>query len=683
MAKRPLDYNYAKDEDFARSLWTDVQSVYNYVESDRKEREDHWQENYRAWSIDRLESDKNYNGMSDIQLPQIRKEVETMSKRIMKGLFPIDYLKASPNGLAYQDVAQVNTEVVRHYLDNIMGIKNSFRPWIKQGVIYGTSPIRSFWKKDVNEMLMRERYHVSKGDGTFEPRMRAVKRDVTLYDAPVARVEDLFQTWVYPVTATRPEDIQITFWRTKVSKSDMIAKEKKGTAYNIDRFKDDGNSVDIQFDETQKRIQQFGENATLVSVQQDNMFTLMEVWMRAKLPDSDKPVPIVMEVINGSHVTRIQRNPYWHQQPPFDWFRYIIPPGNEFYGRGLPEAALSAQQQLNDTLNQGMDSATLALNNVTIVNPAFAPNAESFEVEPNAVWWADPNAVKQFSFPDLTDVSLKNTALLRTIITEMSENSPQLPDPLSGKARSTGQAQLALNEFQTDLLEIMDSLSWEGLKPFAKKIHIMLQQFLDTKEVIRITPKFAKAWINNVVTPEELCGDFDFTWMPAVQMGDTQVKVQQQLNLVRIVAQLKQQAGINVNINWDNFFLNLIREGFNIRNYHEIIETDRMDDRVSPDMEIKILEQGGEIRVNVNDDDQAHIANHRAEMGKLKDFPRAKLEAHITEHQKQMEQKQAAAAMQAAMLQAQQQQANGGGAEGNLGQVPEATSTADLQRGNS
>ena len=71
---------------------------------------------------------------------------------------------------------------------------------------------------------------------------------------------------------------------------------------------------------------------------------------------------------------------------------------------------------------------------------------------------------------------------------------------------------------------------------------------------------------------------------------------------------LKQQAGINVNINWDNFFLNLIREGFNIRNYHEIIETDRMDDRVSPDMEIKILEQGGEIRVNVNDDDQAHKA---------------------------------------------------------------------------
>lgn len=683
MAKKPLDYNYAKDEVFATKLWADVQSVWQLAESDRKEREYVWQENYRAWSVDRLESDKNYNGMSDIQLPQLRKEVETMTKRIMKGLFPIDYLKGSPRSLAYQDLAEVNTEVMRHYLDNIMGIKNSFRPWIKQGVIYGTSPIRQFWKKDTNEMLMRERHRVAQSDGSYKSVMRKVKRDVTLYDAPVARVEDLFQTWIYPITATRPEDVEITFWRTKVNRSQLEHKERNGTVYGLEKFKDNGKSFDIQYDETQKRLQQFGENASIASVQEDGIFNLMEVWMRVQLPDCDKPVPIVMEVIDHKYVTRIQRNPYWHQQSPFDWFRYIVPPGNEFYGRGLPEAGLHAQHQLNDTLNQGMDSATLALNNVTIVNPAFAPNAESFEVEPNAVWWADPQAVKQFTFPDLTDTSLKNTALLRTIITEMSENSPQLPDPLSGKARSTGQAQMALNEFQTDLLEIMDSISWEALRPFAKKMHMMLQQFLDEKEIIRITPKFAKAWINNVVTPEEICGEFDFTWMPSIQLGDTQVKVQQQLNLVRIVAQLKAQAGINVNINWDNFFLNLIREGFNIRNYHEIIETDRMDDRVPPEMEYKVLEQDGEIRVNVNDDDEAHIIKHTVDMNKLKGFKRAKMQSHLREHQEMAEKKREAAAMQMAQLQAAQQDDTSGGQEGNLGQVPESTSSENLQRGNS
>lgn len=273
--------------------------------------------------------------------------------------------------------------------------------------------------------------------------------------------------------------------------------------------------------------------------------------------------------------------------------------------------------------------------------------------------------------------------MLRGIITEMSDNSPQLPDPLSGKARSTGQAQIALGEFQTDLLMFIQSISDESLSPFAKKVHYLLQQNLGEEDLIRISPKYASAWMNNVIDPNDIAGDFDFTWMTSIDIDNQTIKTQQMLNFIRVMTQLQQvmPADQRVNINWENFAIKLIRDGFKVQDFHNIVESQRVNDSIEPSMEGRILVAGGQIMVQPNDDDQIHIQVHRANRNKLKDpFQRSQMDDHITKHQESLSRKQAIARAQALAFQQAQQQNNNQG-PGNPGQIPESTSVEDLERG--
>ena len=248
MAKRPLDYNWAKDEDFANVVKTNLMDILRQVKTDRQERENRWQTYYRAWSVDSTGADRTYSGMADLNVPQLRKEVETMSRRIYKGLLPEDYLRAEPPREAvYEDLTEVNTQVLRHYLDNRVRVKSVFMPFIKQGVLYGTSPLRSFWHKEVNEMLYKKRVPVLQKDGAFEFEAKLTTEDVVMYDAPKLRTEDLFTTWVYPFNAARPEDIEITFWQTKVKKSELEFKSQNNMCHGFESFKDNGKDTNKRY----------------------------------------------------------------------------------------------------------------------------------------------------------------------------------------------------------------------------------------------------------------------------------------------------------------------------------------------------------------------------------------------------------------------------------------------------
>lgn len=685
-----LDHNYAKDEEFGKTISINLLDILKSVKQARQGRELVWQESYRQWSIDKTDVDTNYKGMADLKVPQLRKEVETMSRRIYKGLLPDDYLKGeAASGFSDEELTTVNTQVVRHYYDNVMQIKRQLYPWVKQKVLFGTSPIRQYWHKSENEMFYKKRIAFEDKQGVVRFRAENVKENVVLYNAPKLRAEDIFNTWVYPHNAQQQEDIEIVFWRTNVKKFDLENKARMNMCAHLDKLEDRGEEVRRDFQEAQERLSQFSDTGEFQSLQGNNNFELIEAWCQLVLPGSDRPVPCVVEIV-GDVCTRIQRNPYWHQQSPFDFGRFIIPPPGEFYGRGLPEAAMSLAHQLDDTMNQTMDATTLALNNITIINPAYAPNAESFEIEPNAVWWADPNAVKQFVFPDLTDSGYKAAGTLRNWISEMSDNQPQLPDPLSGKARSTGQAQLAVSEWQTDLFCFIDFLSVEALSSMAHKTHSLLQQYLGEDDIVRVSGKYADTWTQRVVTPEDLCGRYKFKWMGALQIESQSVKTQQMLNLLQIWKNLPEDAQSQVKMRWQNFMVKLMRDGFLIKDVDNIVETDHMVATTPPALETKILKQGGDIRVEKADNDDVHIMAHEADHKELDVLARAKNAKHLEEHRKQKDEKIAEVKqieMQMAALQAGGAgpqggpPQGGGGQRGNPTQIPEGTSDANLNRG--
>lgn len=691
MAKKvetDLNKNFAKDKVFAEEIATNLIDIWTSVKRQRENREEVWQQSYRAWTIDRTDTDKSYQGMANLSIPQLRKEIETMSRRIYKGLLPEDYLRSDPaTGFTDEESSAIQTQTVRHYYDNVMQVKRVLYPWVKQAVVYGTAPVRQFWSKKENEMFYKKRvpYEGPRGEILFKA--EAVKEKVVIYNAPKMRAEDIFNTWVYPHNAFLQEDIEITFWRTVVKKFDLEMKAKEGTAYIPDGLLDEGKSVSQDFEEQRERLEQFGDQGEYKSLQGNDYFELLECWCPLLLPGSDRPVSCVVEIVNGKACIRIQRNPYWHQQSPFDFGRFIIPPPGEFYGRGLPEAAISLQHQLDDTMNQTMDATTLSLNNITIINPAYAPNAESFEIEPGAKWWADPNAVKQMTFPDLTDSGYKAGSILRGWISELSDNQPQLPDPIAGKARSTGQAQMAISEWQTDLFTFIDFLSVEGLSSMAFKTHSLLQQFLTEEDVIRVSGKYAGKWISRVVSPNDLVGKYKFKWVGALQIENQAVKTQQMLNFMNVFKNLPPDAQGSVKVLWDNFIIKLMRDGFLIKDVDTIIETDHLRESTDPILEAKILSLGGDIKTVKSDNDQAHIDAHKFDYGKSRDLIfRAKMSMHIKEHEEQAQAKEAElkqVQMQMAALQAAGPVggAPGGGAPGGSTKIPNSISQDNLERG--
>lgn len=686
-----LDQNYAQNANFAEEIATNLLEIWESCRTQRRVREEVWQESYRAWSIDATDADQNYHGMSNIKVPQIRKEVETMARRIYKGLLPDDYLRAEMDGgLGDQELITVNTQVVRHYLDNVIMVKKPFYPWIKQLVILGTSPIRGFWHKAENEMFFKKREPYTDNQGIIRYKLKQVRENVITYNAPKLRAEDMFNTWIYPHHVSSPEDIEIHFYRTRVKKSDLEHKAKQGMCARLKDVDAMGEELVYEFDQAQERMSQFGDSGEEKVLQGNQFYELLEVWCNLVLPDSDgRAVPCVVEIVGQKFATRIQRNPYWHQKAPIDYGRFIIPPPGEFYGRGLPEAVASLGVQLDDTMNQTMDATNLAVAPMTIINPAYAPNAESFEVEPGATWWADPNAVKQFAFPDLTDAGYKAANTLKGWIGELSDNQPQLPDPVAGKARSTGQAQLAINEWQTDLFTFIDFLSMEALNEIAFKTHSLIQQYISDDDIIRVAGRYAGTWTDRVVTPQDIVGRYKFKWVGALQIENQSIKTQQMLNFMNVYKNIPPEAQAEVKMRWENYLIKLLRDGFMIKDVENIVETPRMTASVRPEIEEKILKLGGEIDVHESDDDDAHARYHLFEQGQDKNpVTRAKRSLHLEAHAKNKNekmQKQAMAVqqMQMAMAQGGQGQApqGSGGRAGNPSAIPANADPANMNRG--
>ena len=137
-------------------------------------------------------------------------------------------------------------------------------------------------------------------------------------------------------------------------------------------------------------------------------------------------------------------------------------------------------------------------------------------------------------------------------------------------------------------------------------------------------------------------------------------------------------------MNWQNFIIRVMKDGFQMKNVEEVVETDRMKATVPPLIENKILLMNGEIEVRYSDNDDIHINFHKQLLESKDALVRAKVSAHIAEHEVQKQKKAEELMMQQMQQQMMAQQVQGRGPKnpnGNQGQLSEATNPADLQRG--
>jgi hypothetical protein len=191
-----------------------------------------------------------------------------------------------------------------------------------------------------------------------------------------------------------------------------------------------------------------------------------------------------------------------------------------------------------------------------------------------------------------------------------------------------------------------------------------------------------------VTGPADIVGNYDWKWIGSFGIDNQQVKTQQMLTLLKILPALPPDAGVNVK--WPNFMIKLMRDGFQIRDVENVIETEFLNASTDPGIENKLLEQGGSVMANTSDDDALHVRVHQDLLGKTKDpYHRALIDKHIKEHGLAAEKK----AQMQQMMQMQMQlsagqpgankgpQGNRNNPMGNQTQISESTDPSDYERG--
>ena len=166
--------------------------------------------------------------------------------------------------------------------------------------------------------------------------------------------------------------------------------------------------------------------------------------------DPAVPIPMKIDIYGNSICGLIQRNPFYHQRPPYVVGKYIQPNADEFYGQGIPWATQYMQYEINSKAEQGMDSATIALNPVAIIDPGLAGASNEFNYEPGVIWWASPQGVKVTSMPDTTPIAYQAIQQLRTQMADYSDRSPALPPQLMGKSRTATQSEMVFDSLGVD-----------------------------------------------------------------------------------------------------------------------------------------------------------------------------------------------------------------------------------------
>lgn len=242
-------------------------------------------------------------------------------------------------------------------------------------------------------------------------------------------------------------------------------------------------------------------------------------------------------VLCGDNILRMERNPYAHEQPPFEVLRPMLDPF-KFTGVGVPELVGEFQEVKTAIMRQTLDNISFQNNGMWIVNRHAG-------VDLNALLNPRPGAVVrtnivQGAVQPVTPSSLQSMPL----------NMIELVDSMMQKrtgvtSYNQGVDANSLNKTATGITKIMNAsaqrieliariMAETGIRPLYQKLLMLNQQFVDQAIVIRV--------FNEPITisPDDLAGEFDVSVDVGGATNKDEARTQQLMLLMQYAANLMQ-----------------------------------------------------------------------------------------------------------------------------------------------
>lgn len=532
----PSDFG-DKEVELRNTFFLQMTDARNYFLNMIKPRLDRSYKLYVGWTGDRQKEIKNWQ--SNIFVPYTQAAVETLMPRI---------LDARPEftvqGRSQED--QLKTEKQQQLADFIwerakMDATNE--AVVRSSLVYGTGFMQVSWKKDVR------RYKFLKNKDLLNKKYVYEERDQVYYDAPYCEWVDNYNLW-YDWHNTSRESKQYWFKRYLLTEPEIrrrypMADKKRlelalaSIGGDVNDYASVRNLVKSNHQYLIKGIAPItgyrGIGDDKYNVYGDPSLRMYEVfeWWR---PFDDAYAVMV----GGSYVPILKGAvipiPYDFKDAPFIEVPYMKLP-NEFEGYGLPMVLENPQLMLNTIKNQRIDSVTLSIHKMWIVNPLANVNKDELVTRPfGIIYTPDPNGVREVQFSDVKPSAYREEDLLKS---DMRYSSGV--DDFSMGAGAAGSSATEVRHLRESTLErvrLFVNHLGEAYSDVLRYWMDMQRQFFTKSFTIRVLGKSGED-VFPLIEKDDLMGFFDYkaSVLPSIA-GQNDIKKKQNMDLFQLLISL-------------------------------------------------------------------------------------------------------------------------------------------------
>jgi len=619
-----------------------------------------WLRYYRIWSV--RHDRQGYVGRSNTYFPVGRRWIEQWVTRLKRDLFPDqDWFACRALREDFEARVPAKQALAAYWMRRHMRLRKHALPWLRQLVMYGTSPVRNVWRAVEHEQtVLRD---VLDDDG--QPSGKTIEQVEKVADflGPTFEPVDLFAFYVWPPTAAGLEDCTLVFEDRCVPRSRVYALATKP----LDPSNPKGGNVYEGVDQLVALYDQAMQNRTggqagrnpekfdaLAIRLADKGFTapldfnvpaalrpldLTECMWTVDLED-DEPARYLVTLGADEVPLRVQRRPFWHGGTQWLVGRFQQIP-EEFYGRGLCELFDYLQYFVNDLGNQSGDAFVWSTNPIAVVDIGAVQDPTSLRMAPGAKWLANPAGV-QFTTPPQGAATAGFTAVqgyvgLADTLVAPTPARPMAPNQQTGAQDSAGlAAQLA--DSAVDIRAVIESLEDEVMVPLLERSDILTQQCLDRDIILKVAGKDGMELVEHPITVADLVGEYEWEWLGTTTAQNQQVRASQMIQGVALMSQIPpdQLAAQGVTIDWPYILRTFWSIGLGLPDADRVVKTGK---DVQPndwrwENALARVNRADELRVSPQDDHTAHIQGHQhaLESGSLSEDAVVSLTTHIHHH---------------------------------------------------
>ena len=490
-----------------------------------------------------------YNGDRALQIKSWQSNVFVMyTQAVVETLMP-RVLDARPDftiqGRTEEDQAKVEKQQqLGDYLWEMARMDKISEDVVRSSLIFGTGFMQVFWKKDVREQSFLKTKDILKKKYEWKKEKR------TFYDAPCAEWVDNYNI-MYDWHNTERKSKQYWFKRFVLTAPEIRRKYPNAdptrlalALNNPGGDLSDYASIRVQVKQNQGLIVKgantwhspsYGWGSDKYNTFGDPELQMYEVFEWTQ-PFADSFSVHVgggwTPILPGGHIPI----PYDFKEAPFIDFPYLKVPG-EFEGYGLPMILENPQIMINMIKNQRLDSATLSIHKMWIVNPLANINKEELVTRPfGIIYSVDPNGVREVQFSDIKASAYKEEDLLKADMRYASG-----VDDFSMGAGQGGSSATEVRHLRESTLErvrLFVNHLGDGYADLMRYWMDMSRQFFTKDMIIRIIGDDGKETFP-LIQKDDLEGNFDYkaSVLPSIA-GQQDVKKKQDMDLFQLLINL-------------------------------------------------------------------------------------------------------------------------------------------------